>query len=136
MSCFCERGDEGLEGVEGSGNFKRLIAVCLAFDKMEGGFGNHHVLGQGLDNRQSGSAEFHTWLIGHPKGFVVNSDEPPSAGYLILHTSQCRTLRDDRHKNYAGADYRKTCSTSKAELDAWAKDTVGGRPKPCAFCKP
>ena len=56
MSCFCERGDEGLEGVEGSGNFKRLIAVGLAFDKMEGGFGNHHGLGQRLDNRRVGLA--------------------------------------------------------------------------------
>jgi hypothetical protein len=78
--------------------------------------------------------EFLHWLDAHPTGFVLNCYRKPSASYLQLHRTTCRTLRG--LANYAGGDYRKVCSVHRNEIEQWASERTGGAVTLCGTCNP
>jgi hypothetical protein len=85
----------------------------------------------------SDDQQYLTWIREHPSGYVLNSTRPPTASYLMLHRASCHTVsgkptRGDSWTRF----YSKICSPDRAELEAWAKATLGGRVKPCRFCAP
>lgn len=78
--------------------------------------------------------EFSDWLSRHPNGYVVNTDEPPEH-YNRLHRASCQHLRSSIRKNFAGGEYRKTCSADVAELRALSPN-LGGQLVACGTCNP
>jgi hypothetical protein len=68
------------------------------------------------------------WVHDHPDGFVVNTEPPPSPGYLMLHRATCTFITRSSQQGRWTAAYLKVCSPELAELHRWAKTMVGGRP--------
>jgi hypothetical protein len=77
---------------------------------------------------------FLVWRNRHWQGFVVNCYRKPSSAYLLLHKSDCDSLV--RHEHYTDRDYIKVCSDSRSELEAWAREEVGGELSRCGECSP
>jgi hypothetical protein len=77
------------------------------------------------------------WIASEPGGYVLNSHRHPTASYLMLHRSSCRTISGRPTTGSAWTkDYVKHCSSSADELDAWASATVGVNADRCAVCTP
>jgi hypothetical protein len=78
------------------------------------------------------------WLASHPDGFVVNSYSTPSPSYLRLHRASCYTISKDtlRGKSWTEAGFMKACALKPADLERWARETVGGELVPCKKCDP
>lgn len=78
------------------------------------------------------------WAERHPNGFVVNADRRPKAGELVLHKSQCFSIRDPNKPPGAWTHraYIKVCAESVAELERWGRDQPGGRLRACKQCNP
>lgn len=77
-------------------------------------------------------AGFWTWLDEHPDGYFLNVERKPRPSFLVLHQPGCPhfTMREYRRTK----DYVKVCSTSRATLEQWAADVVGGEPTLCRSC--
>ena len=76
------------------------------------------------------------WVATNTDGYVINTYRKPNANYLILHRATCGTItgtpaRGDQWTR----DFIKICSTNRADLERWARDTTGGTPTPCRLCK-
>lgn len=74
------------------------------------------------------------WLTSNIDGFIVNADRKPTPAYLRLHRASCPMIQG-RPAN--GARWTvtsiKVCG-SIGELEAWARDVVGGDLRPCPQC--
>jgi hypothetical protein len=75
------------------------------------------------------------WLLENPTGYVVNSQRPPRPAYLVLHHATCRHISSPTRTNYT-TTYQKVCARSKAELERWATNVVGGQLRACQHCQP
>ena len=78
------------------------------------------------------------WLERYPSGFVVNTYRNLDPRYLILHRATCGTITGTpaRGNRWTTGDFAKVCSERRADLDAWARSTVGGTLHPCGLCRP
>lgn len=74
------------------------------------------------------------WIEENPDGLVVNTTNPPSPGYLMLHRSTCRDISTSTRSNWTTKDYLKVCSNDLGELDKWARRIVGGELSACQRC--
>jgi hypothetical protein len=83
-------------------------------------------------------AGYLTWIDGHQRGFVVNTFRQPDPQYLVLHRASCGTIRGTPAcgKRWTTGDYIKACSETRADLDHWARQNVGGELHPCGLCRP
>ncbi len=73
------------------------------------------------------------WTRANTRGYVVNTYKRPAAAYLILHWADCRDI-SGRWDAWTSRDYAKVCGTDVAQLEAWARDEVGGVLAKCAHC--
>ncbi len=84
-------------------------------------------------------ASYLAWVLGHPDGFVLNTERKPKATYMVLHTAKCRTVnRPDEGKDaFTGGDYIKVCSDVPGALLEWMS-RYGARNFTafCSKCKP
>jgi len=86
-----------------------------------------------IDNDRS----YLNWISANHTGLVVNCDRKPRANYLKLHCATCRwiTGKPTNGKRWT-TDYIKVCSLNRYELEAWARERVGGQLQPCGHCNP
>jgi hypothetical protein len=75
---------------------------------------------------------FFDWLDENPEGFVINTYRNPKPDYLVLHRPQCPHFKGDGVR--WTVNYVKVCSPDRAELEAWARDTVQGELTLCSSC--
>jgi hypothetical protein len=82
-------------------------------------------------------AGYLAWVDGNQHGFVVNTYRKPDPRYLILHRASCGSIRGKpaRGDRWTG-DYIKVCAETRAELDQWSRQNVGGKLHPCGLCRP
>ncbi|MGH3071404.1 MAG: HTH domain-containing protein [Gaiellaceae bacterium] len=78
-------------------------------------------------------AGFFDWLDQHPSGYFINTDRTPNPNYLVLHHSGCPHIDRSPSVKWTKA-YIKICSTSRAELEGWSTEVVGGEPTLCRHC--
>jgi len=78
-------------------------------------------------------AGYQQWLTNHSGDFVINTYREPSAAYLVLHRSACKTIngRPARGSTFTG-DYSKLCGT-RDELERLAEG-LNTEAKPCRLC--
>jgi hypothetical protein len=83
-------------------------------------------------------AGYLAWIDGHQHGFVVNTYRKPDPRYLYLHRASCGTIRGKpaRGERWTTGDFIKVSSETRAPLDQWARQNVGGEPHPCGLCRP
>lgn len=77
------------------------------------------------------------WVAQHPRGYVLNTADPPEPSYLILHRASCHTIQGSppRGDTWTG-NMRKFAAEHKAELKGFARVELGGDPTPCGACQP
>ena len=76
------------------------------------------------------------WLAQNPEGFVINTYRPPSPGYLRLHRAGCSTISGEPpNGKYWTRTSTKICG-SRAELENWARNRIGGDVYYCPQCLP
>jgi hypothetical protein len=76
---------------------------------------------------------FFEWLAEHPDGYFLNTERNPKPGYLVLHRPDCPHFTGGSSLHWT-KDYIKVCSADRAELEAWALDSVGGEVTLCRSC--
>lgn len=76
---------------------------------------------------------YRDWLAANPDGFVLNTTRVPSAPYLILHRSSCRTINRPADQRAWTHDYGKACANTRSAIEAWARVTTGGVSE-CRLC--
>ena len=83
-------------------------------------------------------AGYDSWLRANPAGYVVNTYRLPSAAYLMLHRSWCRTISGTptRGSSWTTKDYSKVCAPFVGELTVWAREELGGTLQSCGTCHP
>jgi hypothetical protein len=88
-------------------------------------------------------AEYQQWLASHPHGFVVNTTQPSTPGYMVLHRASCKHISEPAHENSPGGfterDYQKIGADDIESLKDWVADH--GRPErtfsnECGRCRP
>jgi hypothetical protein len=91
-----------------------------------------------MDHFHDDDAGYLAWLQADPRGYVVNTPTSPSRSYLMLHKASCWTISklQTNAKQWTSGQYSKQCADNLAELDHWARQTLGGVLKPCGLCKP
>jgi hypothetical protein len=94
--------------------------------------------GEQLRTFADDDAGYLAWVERHPHGFVVNTYRRPDPRYLLLHRATCGTIRGKpaRGDRWTTGDFSKACSETRADLDHWARQTVGGPLTPCKLCRP
>lgn len=83
---------------------------------------------------------YHAWLEQNPKGFVLNSENPPSAKYMHLHTAECYTINNSkasaRQGSFTDFKYMKVCATDYEDLLKWMAGHGATKfTKVCSKCK-
>ena len=76
---------------------------------------------------------FFDWIEGNPDGYFINCERNPKPTYLVLHRPQCPHFKGAPELHWTKG-YVKVCSESRAELEDWARDTVGGDVTLCRTC--
>lgn len=76
---------------------------------------------------------FFDWLEAHRDGYIVNSFRNPKPHYLVLHRPGCPHFKGSPELNWT-KQYVKLCSDTRADLETWASETVGGEPTLCPSC--
>lgn len=91
----------------------------------------------GVDQFVDDDAGYEAWLRKHPAGFVVNAWRVPDSSYLKLHRASCATIngRPTNGESWTTTT-SKTCATTIAVLDAWARGVAGEVPDRCGSCQP
>jgi hypothetical protein len=89
-------------------------------------------------------AGYRLWLVGHPKGYVVNTTRSKSPDYMVLHRATCPSISVPGPRASDGGfterQYAKACAETVAALRVWVR--ANGRPdgtftsEACLFCKP
>jgi hypothetical protein len=80
-------------------------------------------------------AGYLAWLDAHPLGYVLNTNLHPTADYLILHRSTCRSIsRQLPRGSLWTSPYIKTCSDDRSEVEAYARAETGGKIWPHVRC--
>ncbi|MFD5827306.1 hypothetical protein [Lentzea sp. NPDC060358] len=79
-------------------------------------------------------AGYQRWLAAHPDLYVLNTERTPRPSYLVLHRATCRTITGTpaRGRQWT-AEYLKVCG-SRAELETFALNEVGGAAQACGLC--
>ncbi len=77
------------------------------------------------------------WVRSDRDGFVVNAERALNPKNLVLHRADCRTITGTptAGDTWTG-DYVKVCAEAKWELQRWAREELGARPRPCHHCDP
>jgi len=72
-------------------------------------------------------AGYISWIHTHPDGFVVNTTRGHSRTYLKLHRASCKfvSVLQPGYSTWTTGEYIKVCSTYRATLESWARETVG-----------
>jgi hypothetical protein len=70
------------------------------------------------------------WITGYPDGFVLNACRRPTPACLMLRHASCWAIRV--RSNWT-KEYRKVCG-ERGELEAFARDEVGGDAQLCSRC--
>ena len=89
---------------------------------------------------QDSEIEYQTWLAQNPNGFVLNTEHPPRAKYMPLHTARCPTIKEAavqaRTAPFTSRGYMKVCANDSNDLLAWMA-TKGATQfsKLCSKCK-
>jgi hypothetical protein len=83
---------------------------------------------------QDDDAGYRAWLWSNLNGFIVNAQRGSNPGEPILHRAACDTITPTPDKEWT-REYIKICSTSRHELDAWAREH-GRRLTACTACDP
>lgn len=74
-----------------------------------------------------------SWTAGHPSGYVINTYRNPSAAYLVLHRTSCRTITGTPANGSTFTRvYAKVCG-SRNELEEFAAK-LGGSLRLCGLC--
>ena len=80
------------------------------------------------------------WLNEHPDGFVLNTTQPPSARYIVLHRAKCLHISVPSHENEPGGfterAYAKIGGDDVASLREWAASNGGSFTSECSHCGP
>jgi hypothetical protein len=76
---------------------------------------------------------FFSWQDEHPDGYFVNTQRNPNPNYLVLHVPGCGHFKGAPSVHWT-KDYIKVCSESRAELERWADESVGGEVTLCRSC--
>jgi hypothetical protein len=79
---------------------------------------------------------YRAWVAQHPDGFVLNTDRTPSPSNLVLHKATCTHITRLRPPLSWTETASKVCALSAAELEQWARTTVGGTVRRCRSCTP
>ena len=80
-------------------------------------------------------AHYLRWIEENPDGFVVNTQNPPSPNYLVLHRSTCRNSSIPSSTKWTITDSIEVCSQDVHELRNWADRRVVGELKSCERCQ-
>lgn len=74
------------------------------------------------------------WVAANPGLYVLNTERNPRPSYLVLHRATCHTINGShaRGLQWTG-EYVKFCG-SRSDLEAFARDNVGGEARPCGLC--
>jgi hypothetical protein len=83
-------------------------------------------------------AGYLAWVDGNQHGFVFNSFRKPDPRSLILHRASCGSIRGEpaRGDRWTTGDFIKACSVTRAALNQWTRQQVGGELHPCGRCGP
>ena len=73
------------------------------------------------------------WLARNPDGWVLNAHRNPTARYLVIHRSACRTISRPGVR-YTTGGYLKRCDQEVSALSAWAMRETGNAPDMCQIC--
>jgi 5-methylcytosine-specific restriction endonuclease McrA len=78
--------------------------------------------------------EFLDWKQANPAGYIVNTTQEPSSGYLVIHKSTCPALKGQ--SNYTTNGYSKICGTSARAIRAYLIEKLlhVDRLRPCMKC--
>lgn len=82
---------------------------------------------------------FLAWQAAHPNGYVLNADQPPRSGYLVLHMAGCDWFRPERYKPgaFTTRDFIKVCAERVEPLKAWiGRLGASDFTKLCGSCHP
>jgi hypothetical protein len=74
------------------------------------------------------------WLAAHPDGYVINAYRPPTASYLRLHRTTCRTVSGVPSTGQSWTETSFKACGDRRELEDWCRRTVGGAASPCPTC--
>jgi len=87
--------------------------------------------------------DYQRWLGDNPNGFVLNTTQPHSPGYMILHRASCPHISVASHESEPGGfterQYIKIGAADSESLRVWA--AAHGRPdgtfsNECSHCGP
>ena len=76
------------------------------------------------------------WLAQHPKGYVLNTYDPPSPSYLMLHHATCKRIGGTPPRGRHWTSYPKFCAEDLSELGKLASSEGRGVATPCTYCHP
>jgi 5-methylcytosine-specific restriction endonuclease McrA len=71
---------------------------------------------------KSDDGAFLSWIRDHPLGLFLNVHNPPDAGYLVLHRSDCRDFKRfkaTRGNQLTGGAYFKVVANSYQDISRW-----------------
>jgi len=81
------------------------------------------------------------WIGKNPNGYVVNVRRDLSPTYMVLHSTQCRTIQNysdmARPGGFTERAYIKVCASRTADLSAWVRShgrSDGSFSKECSLC--
>ena len=87
---------------------------------------------------EDNDAGYLAWIDGHQHGFVVNTFRKPDPQYLVLHRARSGTIlgKPARGERWTTGEFIKACAETRAALDQWTRQNVGGELHPCGLCQP
>jgi hypothetical protein len=90
-----------------------------------------------MEHFEDDDRSYLTWIAQHPAGFVLNTGNPPTPSYLILHRATCTTISVGPPRGETWTmNMRKFCADHKSELKGYARVELGGEPSACGACHP
>lgn len=75
---------------------------------------------------------YKSWLVKHPEGYVIASDNTEFS--FMLHRATCPVLGAEANPTAAG--YYKICSLNKDRLVGWVFEEAEKTPDNCTVCNP
>lgn len=87
----------------------------------------------GIEHFRDDDDGFFGWLENNPDGYFINSERNPKPTYLVMHRPGCGHFTGGPELHWT-KDYVKFCSRERAQLEQWARGTVGGEVTLCRSC--
>ena len=89
---------------------------------------------QVFDNDDAGYLE---WLAANGGGYVLNTTNPATREYLMLHRATCRHVTGSPSNGRQWTvQYLKVVADAAHPIESWCVARLDGRPTWCAHCKP